>query len=309
MPTVFATAATRILKYLTDYREVRRSIGLRWWVEIIIIGVCYLIYSMIRNYLGSDNVTWEVAFDNAKTIIEIERYLGLYQELRIQDWFIDWELFIRFWNIFYGLFHFAVTGFVLFWLYVRFPDHFARWRTIGLVTTGLALIGFAIFPLMPPRLLGASIDAYGANMFEAYPFVDTVKEFGGLWQYGSGALRSVSNQYAAMPSLHFAWACWCTIAIYSRLSHVATKALAVLYPIATLFAILVTANHFWLDAVGGALVLLLGYVFGTFFIYAGPSLRGSSVLARKATAAGNGAANDAVSAAAGTTAASLVKLK
>ena len=105
---------------------------------------------------------------------------------------------------------------------------------------------------MPPRLLGAGTDAYGAGMFDAYPFVDTVKEFGGLWQYGSGALRSVSNQYAAMPSLHFAWACWCTIAIYSRLSRATTKVLAVLYPIATLFAILVTANHFWLDAVGGA---------------------------------------------------------
>ena len=284
MPTIFATAASRALKYLTDYREVRRSIGLRWWVEIIIIGACYLVYSMIRNYLGSDNVTWKVAFDNAKTIIEIERYLGLYQELRLQEWFIDWELFIRFWNIFYGLLHFAVTGFVLFWLYVRFPDHFARWRTIGLITTGLALVGFAIFPLMPPRLLGAGLDAYGADMHDLYPFVDTVKEFGGLWQYGSGALRSVSNQYAAMPSLHFAWACWCTIAIYSRLSRVTTKTLAVLYPIATLFAILVTANHFWLDAVGGALVLGVGYVLGTYFIYAGPSLRENLRLSRKASA-------------------------
>ena len=110
MPTIFATATSRVLQYLTDYREVRRKIGLRWWVEIIIIGVCYFIYSMIRNYLGSDNVTWEVAFDNAKTIIEIERYLGLYQELRIQEWFIDWEPFIRFWNIFYGLFQLCGDG-------------------------------------------------------------------------------------------------------------------------------------------------------------------------------------------------------
>ena len=307
MPISFTTAARRVLQYLTDYREVRRRIGLRWWVEIIIIGVCYLIYSMIRNYLGSDNVTWEVAFDNAKTIIEIERYLGLYQELRIQEWFIDWELFIRFWNIFYGLFHFVVTGFVLFWLYVRFPDHFARWRTIGLITTGLALVGFAIFPLMPPRLLGASIESYGAGMPDVYTFVDTVKEFGGLWQYGSGALRSISNQYAAMPSLHFAWACWCTIAIYSRLSRVFTKTLAVLYPIATLFAILVTANHFWLDAVGGALVLGVGYVLGTYFIYAGPSLRGSAWLSRKA-ADPSESATDAVGTGR-TTTASLVKLK
>lgn len=264
MTSVFSSIAGSVGRYLTDYRSVRQKIGLRWWLEIILIAVFYIFYSLIRNSFGSGNVGWQEAFENAEDIIAAERFLGLYQELRIQEWFIDWEIFIRFWNVFYGFFHFAATGIVLIWLFFRFPRDFARWRTIGLFTTGLGLIGFSLYPLMPPRLLGASIAEFGAGMPDVYTFVDTVKEFGGLWDYNSGAFRSISNQYAAMPSLHFAWASWCAVVLYPKMRHNYSKALVVLYPVATLFSIVVTANHFWLDAVGGLGALLIGYIAGTY---------------------------------------------
>ena len=260
--------------YFTDYSSLRQRLGLRWWAEVLVIAVFYGIYSLIRNQFGSATVTQgaEVltgvakdAYENAADVIAVEDFFGLFQEHRIQDFFLDWTWFISFWNVFYGFFHFAITTVVLVWLYARFPKDFARWRTIGLITTGLGLIGYALFPLMPPRLLGAEIAELGANM-DPYGFLDTIKDEDGkfwrLWSYNSGTFQSISNQYAAMPSLHFAWAGWCTMILYPRMRRTATKVLAAIYPVAVLFAIVVTANHYWLDAVGGLGALAIGYIAG-----------------------------------------------
>jgi len=72
-------------------------------------------------------------------------------------------------------------------------------------------------------------------------------------------MESLSNQYAAMPSLHFAWALWSYLAVRKHLSTNSLKFVMALYPLFTIFAIVVTANHYWIDAVGGALVLLISY--------------------------------------------------
>ena len=247
--------------FFGEYASVRERLRLRWWKEILIVGLFYLVYSAVRNQFGSAAVDWPEAYDNARAIIDMEKAVGLYQEVRIQEWFIDWTPFIQFWNLFYGTFHFAVTGFVLFWLYVKFPWDYPRWRSIGLATTGLALVGFSLFPLMPPRLLG-NCGVYGACLPDS-GFIDTVTEVGGLWSFDSGAGQKLSNQYAAMPSMHFGWALWCFIILWPRLENPVGRVLIAAYPWLTLFAIVVTANHFWLDAVGGALALGLGYVVGS----------------------------------------------
>jgi hypothetical protein len=102
---------------------------------------------------------------------------------------------------------------------------------------------------MPPRLLPAS-----------YGFVDTLAKVGGLWSFDSGTMKAVSNQYAAMPSLHFGWSSWCLFVLWPATEgRTWARVLLVAYPLATLFAIVVTANHFWLDAVGGATVLAVAY--------------------------------------------------
>ena len=75
-------------------------------------------------------------------------------------------------------------------------------------------------------------------------------------------MKDVSNQYAAMPSLHVAWSLWCACVLVPRLRHGWAKALAVLYPVVTLLAVVVTANHYFLDAVGGAVVLAVGFLIG-----------------------------------------------
>ncbi len=129
-------------------------------------------------------------------------------------------------------------------MYRSFPKRYPLWRNTLAFTTGFALIGFATFPLMPPRLLPVS-----------YGFVDTLDKFGALWSFDSGAMHKISNQYAAMPSLHCAWAMWCLLVMWPQLKSGWARALLVLYPIATVYCIIVTANHYWLDAVGGFVTL------------------------------------------------------
>lgn len=231
---------------------------LYWWREAIYVLLFYGVYSAIRNLFGSAAVGAEHAFNNAKHVIKVERWLGSYHEETIQEWFLDDRWFIQFWNLFYGTFHFVVTTFCIFWLFRRFPEKYVRYRTTLAVTTALALIGFATFPLMPPRLLPQS-----------YGFVDTLRDYGGLWSFESGAMQKVSNQYAAMPSLHFGWSTWCAMVLVPTVRRRSLKVLCALYPAATLFAIVVTGNHYWLDAAGGALILGLGYLAGRWWAQRG----------------------------------------
>jgi membrane-associated phospholipid phosphatase len=236
--------------------------GLRWWKEVLTALVFYFVYSAIRNTQGSASVSDTLAFRNARRIIRWEELLGMYHEEAIQDAVIGGgRLLMSFWNLFYGTFHFVVTIAVLVVLFRKAPERYRRWRNVLAATTALALVGFAFYPLMPPRLLPPS-----------YGYVDSLEAFGSLWSFDSAAMQKLSNQYAAMPSLHFAWAFWCALALLPVLRRVWSRALIALYPVLTLFAIVVTGNHFWLDAAGGALAVAGGMLYAALVARAGPRL-------------------------------------
>jgi hypothetical protein len=129
----------------------------------------YTIYSLVRNQFGSARIVEEgppqQAFTNALRVIEWENSINLFVEQRIQEWFLafpNWT--IQFWNSFYGTAHFVVTLGVFIVLFVRRPDVFPLWRNTLAFTTALAIVGFSLFPLMPPRLLDEPCppEAYGA---------------------------------------------------------------------------------------------------------------------------------------------------
>ena len=220
---------------------------LRWWREVVCVLVFYVAYSAVRNK-GVATDSAEEAFANARTIIRLERLVGLYHEERVQQVFLHHQWFIRLCNIYYGSLHFLVTAGALVWSFRRCPRTYPRWRNTLAFTTALALIGFAFFPLMPPRLLPPS-----------YGYVDTLAAVGGLWSFDSGTMKAISNQYAAMPSLHFGWSLWSALVLWPASGRRWVRLLLVGYPTVTLFAIVVTANHFWLDAVGGVVALGAGY--------------------------------------------------
>jgi hypothetical protein len=254
--------------------EGKRSTS--WWKEALIVGTFYGIYSLVRNLFGSALVSGSQipveAFLNAMRVIRIERALGLYHEETIQDWFLPHTIVVKFFNVYYGTTHFFVTLAVFIALFVRRPDVFGLWRNCLAVMTALAIIGFALFPLMPPRLLDATCppNGYGGtcirhelrtyNGAKNFGFSDTIKEFGGPWAFDRGPGKILSNQYAAMPSLHIGWATWCVFAMYPLTRRRWIRRAMLAYPLFTLTGIVVTGNHFWIDGVGGIVVFALGYL-------------------------------------------------
>ncbi len=249
-----------------------------WWKEAVIVAVFYGVYSWTRNLFGSNKIAAdgipEQAFTNAERVIRTELWLNLFHEQTVQAWFLPYERFIQFWNVYYGTAHFVVTAGVFVLLYVKRADVFPQWRNTLAFMTALAIIGFAWFPLMPPRLLDQPCPRddpakYGAECIESdlrpdggFGFVDTLAEYGGPWSFESDTMASISNQYAAMPSLHIGWSTWCAIAVWPLIRRRWMKALVLLYPLVTLFCIVVTGNHFWLDGVGGLIAFGVGALLG-----------------------------------------------
>jgi hypothetical protein len=235
-----------------------RPAGLHWWREALYILAFYGIYTGVRDTQGSAGrgrtAPATDALQHARDVIHIERVLDLFHEQEIQHFFLghlsSWTAhFFQFWNLWYGSAHFVVTTVVVIWLFRRRPGRYPFWRNTLAATTALALVGFAVFPLMPPRLI---------HQYLPYDFVDSLARYGGSWSFDSGAMTRISNQFAAMPSLHIAWSSWCACAVFPACRRWWSRALAVAYPIVTLFCIVVTANHYFLDAAGGLVVLAGG---------------------------------------------------
>ncbi|MEN9648812.1 MAG: hypothetical protein RLZ17_853, partial [Actinomycetota bacterium] len=238
-----------------------------WWKEAIIISVFYSVYTAIRNQFGSTLVEGvsvpNHAFTNAIRVIRFERWIGLFHEETIQEWFLPHIWFIKTMNVYYGTAHFFVTLGVFVALYKFRPSVFGQWRNTLAVMTALAIIGFSLFPLMPPRLLDAPCpDAgFGAecipselrtrNGAENFGFVDTIKELGGPWAFDSGPGSKITNQYAAMPSLHIGWSTWCAFGLWPIARKFWMRLALLVYPSVTMLCIIVTGNHFWIDGVGG----------------------------------------------------------
>lgn len=265
--------------------EVAGQPRLRWWAEVLYIAAFYGLYTLVRDTFGSNGsarhgqisqLAVQHAYGHAHDIIKIEKALGLFVEPHLQHWYLGlpYHGFIRVWNIYYGSFHFVVTIGALLWLFFRAPQRYPKWRNTLGATTALALIGFSAYALMPPRLLDSTalygachVGSYDLHLASClgghgYGLVDTLERFGGLWSFGSGAMANISNQYAAMPSLHIGWSTWCALVLFPMARHWWSRVLIVAYPFATLFCILVTANHYWIDAVGGLVTLAVGYAIG-----------------------------------------------
>jgi PAP2 superfamily len=216
---------------------------------VLVIAAFYGGYSLIRDLHGTNDEAVARATTNAHRLIDLERNIGLFHEAWLQHVFLGDHGFMSFWDDYYASVHFLAVAGVLIWLFFAQPQRYRFWRNVLAVCTGLALIGFAVFPVLPPRLLPTS-----------YHFVDTLKVVGGLWNFSSGAVNDVSNQYAAMPSLHTAWSTWAAIAIWPSLRHWWAKGLTLLYPAATVYCIVITGNHYFADAAGGLLVLGVAYL-------------------------------------------------
>jgi hypothetical protein len=222
----------------------------RWWHSRfgapfarelgIVIGLL-VFYKFGRLLVQDEGAT---AARHARQLIRFERDLSIFTEARLQEAVlgagtaIEWML-----NAYYLFAHVVVTAVAFLWLYARHPNTYMRFRRVMIVMTLAGLAIHLLYPLAPPR------------MFPQRGFVDTGRTVGPA-SYGHGSAYSgFANQFAAMPSLHFGWAvavAWAMILA----SRNRARWLVVAHPALTLAAIVLTANHYWLDAV------VAGFLFG-----------------------------------------------
>ncbi|MEV8033797.1 phosphatase PAP2 family protein [Streptomyces sp. NPDC002742] len=238
-PVAEENAGNRFLRHM---RAPRRP---RLWFEVLLIAMSYWTYSLIRNAVPEQR---REALRNADWIWRTEHHLGLAVEESVNHAVNSVGWLIIGMNYYYATLHFVVTLSVLVWLYRCHPGRYAAARLALFATTVVALLGYYFFPLAPPRLMT------GGN------FVDTVTVHETWGSMASGDLKHMSNQYAAMPSMHIGWSLWCGLTVFALASAPWARILGVLYPTATLVVIVATANHFWLDAVGGLLCLAFGFL-------------------------------------------------
>lgn len=222
---------------------------LRWWAELPLILVMYACYSAGRLVVRGD-VTGAV--DNGLTILDIEKVLFLNAEHPLNRLFTG-EPWIGipadFW---YASLHYLVTPAVLVWLFRSHAVHYRAARTWLMTSTFIGLIFFTLLPTAPPRLLDAH-----------HGFVDTMAYYSSWGWWGNEAsaprgLGGMTNQYAAMPSLHVGWALWCGVLLWKYGRTRASRTAAVIYPLVTTLVVMGTGNHYFLDAVAGAAVMGAG---------------------------------------------------
>jgi hypothetical protein len=222
-------------------RRLRRP---RWWEEVLFIGLSYLLYSTVRNAAPDHAVA---AFHRAYALLHFEHDTHIDVEHTFNQIIASsaWLAYAS--TYWYAAMHFIVTIGVLAWVYVRHPLRYRPIRMVLYTTNVLALGGFWFYALAPPRMLPG--------------FVDTVDRYPTAWgSWDTAGVAKLSNQLAAMPSLHIGWSTWAGLVVFKLAKHRWARIAGLAYPLITTFVILGTANHFLLDAVGGLAVLALSFL-------------------------------------------------
>ncbi|MFD7434229.1 phosphatase PAP2 family protein [Streptomyces sp. NPDC059861] len=247
---------------------------LRWWSELPLILLVYACYSAGRLFARGDVTT---AVDHGLAILRMEKALHLNAEHPLNRLFTR-EAWIGipadFW---YASLHYLVTPALLVWLFRSRAVQYRAARTWLMTSTFIGLIGFTLMPTCPPRLLSAG-----------YGFVDTMAQYStyGWWAGEASAPRGLggmTNQYAAMPSLHVGWALWCGVILWRYGGTRLAKAAGVAYPLVTTIVVMGTANHYFLDAAAGAAVMGAGLLLAPYVTLAANRVR-TSLSARTAPA-------------------------
>ena len=219
----------------------------RGWRDLALqLGIWFgflLLYQLVRGVADRDPA---VAFANGLKIIHFERNAAGLLELTAQNLAdtTEWLGTIAAWT--YWNSEFTVVGLALLWVYLRRHDHFRQLRNWLLLANVIGLFGYALLPTAPPRL------------FPDFGFADSMAQFSSL-NHGSGFLQLASNPYAAMPSLHSADAVIVGVTLAFICRNRLFKALWLVWPAWVWFCVMATANHFWLDVVGGVIVAALAY--------------------------------------------------
>jgi membrane-associated phospholipid phosphatase len=208
--------------------------------QIGILIVVDLIYEVARGIADSQR---SIALDHGAWIIDFERSTRTFFEPGMQAFFLpaDWVIDIA--NQIYLNAQFSIALGFLIWLYLRRNESFYFVRNMFVVSMVLAVIGYTLYPTAPPR------------MFPEFGFVDTINDFSHL-NHESGLAKILINPYAAVPSMHCAFALMIGATGIKVCRRWFSKAVWAIWPLLVAWVTIVTANHYWVDVVLGWMVAL-----------------------------------------------------
>ena len=219
----------------------------KYVVELAIFAVGYLFYISVKRLFVPDLET--VAFENAHKLIELEVTLRFFWEPDIQSWLLDnMRWVVVFFNWAYTLAFFPILIPAAVYLFVFRHKTYVYYRSIFLISYPATWLLYLTVPTAPPRLL------------QEFGFVDTIQSMGPAL-YNDRNAAALFNEFSAMPSMHFGWTLLFAI-IFLKSRHLPLKLLGVLYPGVSLGAIVVTGNHYIIDAIVGG-----GIIVGSYSIY------------------------------------------
>ena len=206
--------------------------------QLVLFCGAYWLYRLVRGLV--DSRAGE-AFENARSVIDVERALGLFIEPSVHAWVSGQALLNDATSWLYLNSHFAVTTVVLAWIYLRRNERFYFVRNMFMVAMGLALVGYAALPTAPPRFM------------PEWGFTDSVATFTGV-DAESGTGDVLFNPFAAIPSMHVAFALMIGLTMAQIVRRSWARMLWWGYAPMVTFVVIATANHWWIDAFLGALV-------------------------------------------------------
>jgi len=206
--------------------------------QLLLFAGAYYAYRLVRGLVDGQAA---LAFENARTLVDVERGMGLFFEPGLQSWAqTNTQWLVDAANFMYVNSHFVITTTFLIWLYIFRNHSFYYVRNMFMIAMFLALVGYVAYPTAPPRFM------------PEWGFSDTVASFVG--QSAEQSANVLYNPFAAVPSMHVAFALMIGIPASQIVQHRVFKVLWLVYPAVVTFVVVVTANHFWLDAALGALV-------------------------------------------------------
>jgi PAP2 superfamily len=208
----------------------------RWWGELLVVAWLAWLYDAVTNLAPAREA---VALAHGRAILSFEQWLHFDPELSLNRWLAGHQAVGTVASYYYDNAHFAVTLGLLGWLWWKRADLYRPLRSALVAINVLGLLVFWRYPVAPPRMLSSS------------GFSDVVASTNPFGQWHTGSIAAEANQFGAMPSLHLAWAAWCALVLWRVSKRPWMRALALLYPCLTTFAVLSTGNHYLLDVFAG----------------------------------------------------------
>ncbi len=231
--------APAIRRHATRAWQLSARLGMQ---EVVVVVAAFLIYFFIRGLVvGRAGEAMVRGFN----VITLEQRLHMYHELTMQSWIINhyWLIKIMNWIYFYG--HMPLVIVFAIWLYVWHRPTYKLVRNAFLASGAIGVLIYWAYPVAPPRLIPFA------------GFTDTMAVFDKVG-YNAQQTRAFVNEYAAIPSLHFGWSMLLGLAIFWVTKNPVLKAFGLIWPVAMFFAVVMTANHFIIDTIAGAVVSFAG---------------------------------------------------